>query len=228
MKRGKAVAARLGPAVLAGRLAQGLDAMGLSLAAAQQGQLLEYLALLEKWNAVYNLTAVREVAAMLPAHVLDALSIVPLLARLGVGHVLDVGAGAGLPGIPLAIAMPALRVELVDAVQKKVAFQTQVKAQLRLANLHCHHARIEALTLAEKPDCIVSRAFSALDDMVRGAGRLLAAGGVMVAMKGLHPDAEIAALAPGWRVAELVDLTVPGLDAQRCAVVLRRHGEPGT
>lgn len=221
MKRGRNTALALPPEVLAERLAQGAAALQVPLDARAPGQLLDYLALLQKWNAVYNLTAIRDPAEMLVAHVLDSLAILPLLLRLGVRHILDVGSGAGLPGIPLAIAKPDWRVDLVDAVQKKVAFQTQVKAQLQLANLHCHHGRIEVLTLPEKPDCIVSRAFASLADMAAGAGHLLAAGGVMVAMKGQRPDVEIAALPSAWAVREIADLAVPGLAAERCAVVLQ-------
>ena len=207
---------------LAGSLSAGLSALQVSLDPERQERLIDYLDLLEKWNSVYNLTAIRKRQDMLSAHLLDSLAIVPLIERLGVHHVLDVGAGAGLPGIPLAIALPALRVDLVDAVQKKTAFQTQVKAQLLLTNLHCHHARVEALTLPKSPDCIVSRAFSELADMVRLAGGLLAPGGVMVAMKGQLPQQEMAALPAPWRVAQVQPLQVPGLDAQRCAVVLER------
>ena len=207
---------------LAGALRAGLSALQVSWNAQAQERLLDYLDLLDKWNAVYNLTAIRNRQDMLSVHLLDSLALVPLIERLGVHHVLDVGAGAGLPGIPLAIALPGLRVELVDAVQKKTAFQTQVKAQLQLANLHCHHARVEALTLVQSPDCIISRAFSDLADMVRLAGPLLAADGVMVAMKGQLPQQEMAALPAPWRVSEVLPLQVPGLDAQRCALVLER------
>lgn len=222
MKAGGRRGVALGRAELAVQLHEGLAALGVSADGAQQDRLLDYLALLEKWNGVYNLTAIRDPQAMLVSHLLDSLAIAPLVARLAVRRLLDVGAGAGLPGIPLAIVLPHLHVDLVDAVQKKVAFQTQVKAQLHLTNVACHHARIEVLTLDNMPDCIVSRAFSELADMVTLTGPVLAPGGVMVAMKGVTPHAEIAALPVGWAVRETLELTVPGLDAQRCAVVLER------
>lgn len=207
---------------LSERLDQGQAALGLQLSAAQQSILLDYLAMLEKWNLVYNLTAVRDPQQMLTLHLLDSLAIVPLVRRLGLRHVLDVGSGGGLPGIPLAVAMPELRVEMVDTVQKKVAFQSQVKAELKLPNIHSHHARVEALTLAERPDGIVSRAFSELASLVTLAGHLLAPGGRILAMKGQLPERESAALPAGWRISETVDLRVPELDAQRCVLVLER------
>ncbi len=201
-------------------LSFGLAALGLSLDTIQKRRLLDYLGLLEKWNAVYNLTAVRDPSEMLSVHLLDSLALVPLVKSLRIRHLLDVGSGAGLPGIPIAIALPDIEVDLVDAVQQKVAFQTQVKAELGLANVTPHHARVEALTLTNRPDGIISRAFSELSQMVKLAGPLLAKGGYLVAMKGVRPEQEIAALVTGWKVREVVDLHVPGLAAQRCAVVV--------
>jgi len=204
------------------QLERGQAALGLQLSGPQQVLLVDYLALLEKWNSVYNLTAVRDPRQMLPLHLMDSLAIVPLVRRLGLRRVLDVGAGAGLPGIPLAIAMPEVQVDMVDAVQKKVAFQSQVKAELKLPNIHSHHARVEALTLTEKPDGIVSRAFSDLAALVALAGHLLAPGGRILAMKGQLPERESAALPAQWRVVETVELHVPELEAQRCVLVLER------
>ena len=208
---------------LRGRLSVGLVQLGLDLDEAQQVAMIEYLGLLEKWNAVYNLTAIRDRHEMLAAHVMDSLALIPLIKTLGIRHLLDVGSGAGLPGIPLAIALPKLQVDLVDAVQKKVAFQNQVKAQLGLVNLWPHHARVEALTLGKSPDGIVSRAFSTLAEMASLARPLLAEGGYLIAMKGQNPAREIAELKEDWKVSDLVTLAVPGLEAQRCAVVLERR-----
>lgn len=207
---------------LSERLEQGQAALGLQLSAAQQSLLIDYLAMLEKWNSVYNLTAVRDPQQMLTLHLMDSLAIVPLVRRLGLRHVLDVGSGGGLPGIPLAVSMPEIRVAMVDTVQKKVAFQNQVKAELKLLNIRSYHARVEALTLTERPDCIVSRAFSELAVLVTLAGHLLAPGGRILAMKGQQPERESAALPADWRLVETVDMQVPELDAQRCVLVLER------
>lgn len=207
---------------LAARLSAGLVALGVNASVAQQECLLDFLMLMSKWNGVYNLTAIRDPHAMLVMHVLDSLAIAPLIERLGVQRLLDVGSGAGLPGIPLAIVLPDLWIDSVDAVQKKIAFQTQAKAELGLVRFQAHHARIEALTLHQKPDCIVSRAFAELDVMVRLCGDQLAQAGVLLAMKGVMPEAEMASLPSGWRVREVVPLTVPDLNAARCAVLLER------
>lgn len=198
----------------------------LALDEKQRGKLLHYICLLVRWNATYNLTAVRDPHEMLVLHLLDSLSIAPLVAALaahsGGTRLLDVGSGAGLPGIPLAIALPRLRVDLVDAVQKKVAFLTHVKGSLDLSNVHPHHQRVEALTLNERPNLVVSRAFSDIGKLLGTVSALLADEGVVLAMKGQVPESELLALPPGWRVDEVVPLAVPGLDAARCVVVLRR------
>jgi len=207
---------------LLGRLDQAQAGLGMHLSMTQQALLIDYLVLLQKWNGVYNLTAVRDPEEMLTLHLIDSLAVVPLVRRLGLQHILDVGSGGGLPGIPLAVAMPDVQLELVDTVQKKVAFQNQVKAELKLPNVISHHARVEALTLAKSPDGIVSRAFSDLAALVTLAGHLLAPGGRMLAMKGQLPALESAALPAGWQIHETIELHVPGLDAQRCVVVLGR------
>lgn len=212
-------------AALAIDLERGLTALGLDLPSDGHEKLLAYLGLLYKWNAVYNLTSIRDPQQMLAAHLLDSLAIVPVIDRLGLKSVLDVGSGAGLPGIPLAIARPGLQVTLVDAVQKKAAFLTQAKGWLALPNLFVHHARVEALTIEETFDGIVSRAFSEVGKWVGLAGRLLAPGGTMMAMKGVMPYRELHSLPSGWAVREVIPLKVPGLDAERCVVLIRRSGE---
>jgi 16S rRNA (guanine527-N7)-methyltransferase len=202
------------------RLQQGALALGVALSPGQERALLDYLSLISKWNGVYNLTAVRDPSQMLSHHILDALAIVPLIAELAPGRLLDVGTGAGLPGIVLAIALPQLNVTLLDAVQKKTAFLTQVKSELGLS-VTVQHARVEALTGTETYDCIVSRAFSSLAELVTLCAGRLARGGAFVAMKGAPTDAELAALPPPWTVERNIALHVPFLDAARCALVIR-------
>lgn len=208
---------QLGP-----RLQDGLNRLGLALDPDQQEQLIRYLALLSRWNAVYNLTAVREPSDMLALHVLDSLSIADLVRRPGETKVLDVGTGAGLPGVPLAIALPRQFFHLVDAAAKKISFLQQVKVQLALANLHPQQVRVEALTLANKPDFIVSRAYADLPRMLRTIAHLVAPTTTVIAMKGIEPTDELARLPAAWEVVEVHILEVPFVAAQRCAVILRR------
>ncbi len=208
---------------LAEDLAQGLSALNLNLNAAQQGLLLDYLALLAKWSKVYNLTAVREPESMLRLHLLDSLAALPPLLRHTLGaatRVLDVGSGGGLPGSAFAIAAPELSVTCVDTVAKKTRFITQVAAELGLKNLRAEHARVEELKAAPFP-LITSRAFASLPDFVQLTRALLAPGGVWMAMKGQHPAEEIAALPADIDVFHVEQLQVPGLDAQRCIVWMR-------
>jgi 16S rRNA (guanine527-N7)-methyltransferase len=176
-----------------------------------------YLGLLARWNAAYNLTAVRDPAQMRLQHLADCLAVVePLRRRLGErpARLLDVGSGGGLPGVVLAIANPAWDVTCVDAVGKKAAFIRQVAGELALPNLHAEHARVEALK-APPFDAIASRAFASLPDFVRLTRPLLASGGVWMAMKGRRPDDEIAALPPDIDVFHVEPIDVPGLDAER-------------
>jgi 16S rRNA (guanine527-N7)-methyltransferase len=194
-------------------LADGAQTLGLDLSDAQLAQLMDYLALLSKWNAVYNLTAVRDPAQMVTQHLLDSLSVVPAFADAK--NVLDVGAGGGLPGMVLAIARPDMRVSLIDTVHKKTAFLTQAKAELGLSNVTVHTARVEQLQVAQKFDVITSRAFAELSDFVTWSAHLLAEGGRFIAMKGVMPQDEIAKLPAGWRVTEVRPLVVPGLNAER-------------
>ena len=211
-------------AALADTLTQGAQALQIDLSAAQVARLLDYLALLSKWNVVYNLTAVRDPAQMVTQHLLDSLAAVPAFA--GARNVLDVGAGGGLPGMVLAIwaaeAQPAMRVSLIDTVHKKTAFLTQVKAELGLGNVSVHTGRVEQLQAAHPFDVITSRAFAELADFINWSQHLLAEGGRFIAMKGQAPQGEIARLPPGWRVAEERTLDVPGLRAERHLIFIER------
>lgn len=209
-------------------LCAGAGALGLNLSERQQTQLLDYLALIAKWNRVYNLTAVRDPAEMVTQHLVDSLAVVaPLHRQLGdrasTAAVLDVGSGAGLPGVALAIVCPELDVACVDTVAKKASFIRQVGAELVLPQLQGLHARVE--TLAPRPwDVITSRAFASLVDFVDLTRGLLAPQGVWMAMKGKRPDAEIAALneaRPDVEVFHVEPLQVPGLNAERCIVWIR-------
>ena len=198
--------------------------LGLTLTAAQHTQLEAYLALLQKWNKVYNLTAVRDPAEMRTHHLMDSLSVVaPLQRQTGAGprRILDVGAGAGLPGVVLAITQPEWQVTCVDTVGKKAAFVQQVATELRLPNLRGLHARVESLT-EQNFDVVCSRAFASLADFTHWSAAALAPDGVWMAMKGKHPAAEIAALPATVAVFHVERLTVPGLDAERCLVWLRK------
>ena len=202
------------------RLRAGAEKMGCALSQAQAEQLIAYLSLLAKWNRVYNLTAVRDPAEMLTQHLLDSLSIVPLLQRRTGGQaarLLDVGSGGGLPGVVVAVVMPQLDVTCVDTVIKKVSFIRQVALELRLANLHAVHARVEDM-IAPGFDAVVSRAFASLADFVALTRRHLGPDGVWLAMKGKRPDDEIAVLPSGIDVFHVEHLAVPGLAAERCAV----------
>jgi len=201
------------------RLAEGLAAMGVALDAPAQAKLVAYLRLIEKWNKVHNLTAVREPGQMVVLHLLDSLSVLPHVA--GARTLLDVGTGAGLPGIPLAIARPDLAVTLLDSSHKKAAFLRQAKAELALPNVEVACERVEKWHPAAPFDIVVSRAFSELADFVLQARHLVTPGGTMLAMKGVHPFEEIAKLPATHRVEDVVELTVPTLDAQRHLVLLK-------
>ena len=204
------------------RLAEGATALGLSLAPAQHAQLLAYLDLLAKWNKVYNLTAVRDPAEMLTHHLLDSLAVIAPLVRHTQGEaarVLDVGSGGGLPGVVIAICCPEMSVACVDAVAKKAAFVQQAAGVLGLSNLRGVHARVESIT--EPYDVITSRAFATLADFTQWSAGSLGEDGVWMAMKGKHPTDEIAALPPSVAVFHVEQLTVPGLNAERCLIWMR-------
>jgi 16S rRNA (guanine527-N7)-methyltransferase len=204
---------------LATLLEEGVGKLRVDLSVAQREKLLDYVALLSKWNAVYNLTAIRDPRQMLIQHILDSLSIVPHLATRGPSSVLDVGSGGGLPGIVLAIVLPEWTVSVNDIVHKKTAFQAQAKAELGLGNLSVVTGRVETLRAgAEVPykfDIIVSRAFAELSDFVTLARHLVADQGAIWAMKGVRPDGEIERLPAGARVQQVIRLDVPLLEAER-------------
>ena len=204
---------------LSALLADGAHELGIELTDKQHGQLLDYVALLAKWNAVYNLTAIRDPRQMLIQHVLDSLSIVPHLPSRETASVLDVGSGGGLPGIVLAIVRPGWQVTLNDIVHKKTAFQAQAKAELGLANLAVVTGRVESLRpgveVPSKFDIIVSRAFAELADFVTLARHLVADGGAIWAMKGVRPEGEIERLPADTRAVQVIRLGVPMLDAER-------------
>ena len=204
------------------RLAEGATALGLNLSAAQHAQLLAYLDLLAKWNKVYNLTAVRDPAEMLTHHLLDSLAVIAPLVRHaqgGAARVLDVGSGGGLPGVVIAICCPEMSVACVDAVAKKAAFVQQAAGVLGLSNLRGVHARVESIT--EPYDVITSRAFATLADFTQWSAGSLGEDGVWMALKGKHPTDEIAALPPSVAVFHVEQLTVPGLNAERCLIWMR-------
>ena len=210
-------------------LSHGIESLSLNVAEPQQRQLLSYMALIQKWNKVYNLTALRQAQEILTHHLLDSLSAVsPLLghiaktkgdANAGI-ELLDVGSGGGLPGVVIAICCPNIRVTCVDTVSKKAAFVQQVAASLRLSNLRGVHARVESLT--GPYDLICSRAFASLPDFVSWSAAALSDGGVWMAMKGKLPEAEMAALPSFAEVFHVEQLQVPGLEADRCMVWMKK------
>ncbi|EEG10151.1 16S rRNA (guanine(527)-N(7))-methyltransferase RsmG [Pseudogulbenkiania ferrooxidans] len=194
-------------------LTHGLAELKLDLTQEQIARLESYLALLAKWNQTYNLTAVREEERMVSYHLLDSLTLVPQLA--GGTRLLDVGSGGGMPGIPAAIARPDLQVVLLDSNHKKTTFLRQAVIELKLDNVEVVTNRVEAYQPEQKFDRITSRAFAELAEFVKLTRHLLAPGGQYVAMKGVYPYEEIALLPEGFAVAEVLPLTVPGLDAER-------------
>lgn len=207
-------------AALAAVLKNGVNQLQLGLSDAQHEQLLDYLALLNKWNSVYNLTSVRDPMQMMTLHLLDSLAAVPAFA--GAKNVLDVGAGGGLPGIVLAIARPDMQVSMIDTVHKKTAFLTQVKAQLGLANVTVYTMKVQELAVAQLFDVITSRAFADLSDFVNWSGHLLAEGGQYIALKGTAPQDERERLPAPWQATDLQPLKVPGLDAERHLVYIKK------
>ena len=208
---------------LADQLQEGLVALGLDLPAAMLSKLLGYVALLKKWNGTYNLTAIREESEMVTQHLLDSLSMLPVLSESALAgrRWADVGSGAGLPGIPLAIVRPDLDMTLIETIEKKSAFLRQAKIELGLSNLKVVCGRVEDMA-GGLFDAVISRAFAELATFVDLAGHLLAQNGRLYAMKGLAPEDELSRLPPGWVVLECARLSVPGLDAQRHLIVLER------
>jgi len=205
-------------------LRRGLAELGLALTAEQIAQLLDYLGLIQKWTKVYNLTAVRDPAEMLTHHLLDSLAVIKPLQHQLTGatpafRLLDVGSGAGLPGVVIAICCPDVTVHCVDTVAKKAAFVQQVAVSLKLSNLRGVHARVENLT--DKYQVISSRAFASLVDFTAWSSQALAEQGIWMAMKGKHPAEEMAALPSRVKVFHVEQLDVPGLGAERCIVWMR-------
>lgn len=200
----------------AATLAAGLAELGLDLPAEAQHKLLAFRDLLLKWNKIYNLTALRDPAQAVSHHLLDSLAILP---HVGPGALLDVGSGGGLPGIPLAIARPELPVSMVDTVQKKATFLQQAAIELGLRNVVAHHARVEQMSGQYAQ--ISSRAFAEIGLFISLTRHLLAPGGRWLAMKGVRPDAELAALPVDIVVEAIIPLHVPGLDAERHLIILK-------
>ncbi|MDE2599124.1 MAG: 16S rRNA (guanine(527)-N(7))-methyltransferase RsmG [Rhodocyclaceae bacterium] len=200
-------------------------AMGVALTAEMADKLLAYQALMIKWNRTYNLTAIRDPEEMLAHHLLDSLVVAPLLPMNGSSGPLtlaDVGSGGGLPGIPLAIARPEIQVTLIETSSKKSAFQQQVKIELGLSNVSIYSGRVEEYEPKYSFDAVISRAFAELKDFVDWSGDLAKPEGRLYAMKGLYPDAEVAALPAGWVVLNSLALQVVGLDARRHLLTLGR------
>lgn len=205
---------------LAAQLEGGCRGLGVAVPAAVQRALLDYLDELGQWNRSYNLTAVREPARMVTLHLLDSLSVLPFLAGEAV---VDVGAGAGLPGLVLALADPHRRYVLLDANGKKAAFMRHAVRRLRPGNVEVVQARVEDYRPSDDGfDCVISRAFASLADMASGCAHLLAPGGYLMAMKGRYPQQEVAALPGAFELRESHRLTIPGLDAERHLLVVQR------
>jgi 16S rRNA (guanine527-N7)-methyltransferase len=209
------------------RLQRAAQRLGLGLSDAQGEQLLRYLELLQRWNATYNLTAVRDPGDMLRHHLIDCLAVIEPLGREAgaAGRLLDVGSGGGLPGVVIAVMCPGWEVTCVDTVGKKAAFVQQAAVELRLPRLHAKHSRVEHLEIAPV-DVVASRAFSSLADFTRLTGQHLGPRGVWMAMKGKRPEEEIAALPADIDVFHVEQLQVPDLAADRCIVWMRPAGDP--
>jgi len=198
-------------------LASGIAEMDLTLSSEMQQKLLQYLSLLDKWNKVYNLTAVRDPLEMVTLHLLDSLSVLPYITS---NNLLDVGSGGGLPGIVLAICKPNLQVTTIDTVQKKAIFMQQVKGELGLGNLTVAHSRVENYQPAKKFETIISRAFSEVALLIKLTQHLLVENGQWLAMKGQHPTAELKDL--DVKVSAIIPLAVAGLQAERHLVILKK------
>jgi 16S rRNA (guanine527-N7)-methyltransferase len=198
---------------LAEALAAGLTELDIAITTTDQERLIRYLGLIEKWNKIHNLTAIRDPQQMLTHHILDSLAVLPYL---GDAHSLvDVGSGAGLPGIPIAIARPDISVTLVDSSHKRTAFQQQCKGELSLTNVAAVHNRVENYSQESGFDVVISRAFSDLGEFVQAAKHLCAKQGRLLAMKGLYPHEEIAKLSAGVSLTQISELKIPGLNANR-------------
>jgi len=204
--------------VLAATLARGLDDLAISLDSAAQQQLLDYLSLLAHWNRRYNLTAIRDQRGMVTRHLLDSLAIVP---HVNASRCIDVGTGAGLPGIPLAIALPDQQFTLLDSNGKKSRFLIQAIASLGLPNTEVVKSRVDEYRPRQSFDAVLSRAFASLGDMIAGCRHLLRPDGQFLAMKGQHPVDELREIQDRAELLGIEDLSVPGLAEDRCLVRLR-------
>ena len=202
----------------AAALRRGLDELGLALPEGAQEKFLAYLELLAKWNKTYNLTAIREPDKMISHHLLDSLAVLP---HLPAGLLADIGSGGGLPGIPLAIAQPMRRVTLNDANHKKAAFLQQAVIELKLANADVHVGRVQAWRPAQRFACVITRGFAELADFISACRHLVAPGGVLAAMKGVLPLAELERVPAGAECRDVRHLQVPLLDAERHLVLCR-------
>ena len=205
---------------LGDRISAGAETLSIELGAEAVAKLEAYLRLIEKWNRVHNLTAVREPEQMVVLHVLDSLSVLPHVAEAG--SLVDIGSGPGLPGIPLAIAAPGIEVTLLDSSHKKAAFLEQARVDLALSNVRVVCERVELWRPESRFDVVVSRAFADLSEFVALAGHLVAPGGRLLAMKGIYPFEEIAKLPATHRVSEVTELRVPELEGKRHLVILER------
>jgi len=199
-------------------LQRGLDELGLALPEGAREKFLAYLELLAKWNKTYNLTAIRDPDKMISHHLLDSLAVLP---HLPAGLLADVGSGGGLPGIPLAIAQPARRVTLNDANHKKAAFLQQAVIELKLTNAQVHVGRVQAWRPAQRFACVITRGFAELADFISACRHLLAPGGVLAAMKGVFPRAELERVPAGAECRDVRRLQVPLLEAERHLVLCR-------
>ena len=204
---------------LALQLECGLTSMEINLDKGIQDRLLDYLILLQKWNRVYNLTAIRDPQKMVSAHLLDSLAALPFLPH---GQILDVGAGAGLPGIPLAAATPQSQFSLIDSNQKKSAFLRQAVAELKLTNLQVLCLKVEAWLSPVKFNCIISRAFADLSQFIESSKHLLTEDGIFAALKGRYPAAELDCIPEGYATKKVIELHIPRLNANRHLVLIGR------
>lgn len=201
-------------------LQSGVDELGLPIPSDKQASMLAYLRLVEKWNRVYNLTAVRGIRKLLIRHLLDSLTVLPHLCGR---RILDIGTGAGLPGIPLALAAPDLELVLLDSNAKRIRFLRQVVAELALDNVTLVQDRVEEYRSGEKFDTLVSRAYTSLAAMIESSGHLLSDDGCIIAMKGLWPGDETTTIPEGFHIDRVIDTHVPELNEQRHLVLCRRE-----
>lgn len=202
------------------KLSQGLVALGLDNGADRLDALLHFIKLIAKWNKAYNLTAVRDPEEMVSVHILDSLAILP---HIRPPRVADIGTGAGLPGIPLAICLPDCHFTLVDSNSKKTRFVQQAVLELKLKNVEVVHGRVESLQPEQAFSTVITRAFASMPDILKLTGHLLADDGLLLAMKGQQPDQELAEISSDYSV---IPIKVPGIDAERCLIRLERpkHG----